>query len=935
MGHTPYTRSLRAQGAAMAGRGNVHAFLLLVLCGAGAWAQSDSCSGFEENIGDGWCDMENNNEDCMYDGGDCCRCEVDTSQDDFAWHNFFSCRDPDSDCVDPLIADYPNCIRGDIGAIGDGFCDLKNNNEDCMYDGGDCCLCPTSDADSWSDDSSSISSSFSLCVDPDGACYDKDNIAIQLNCTNGYIQGIGDGFCNLENNNAGCDYDGGDCCDCGRNRLPHYGYSSDAVFSLCIDPDETCSRSASGTSQSNCTNGLNEGIGNGRCDEENNNEGCLYDGGDCCPCTCVPGMAYECGTNGYSCLSSVVFDREGDVCPDTITSCDEDVRREWFVEDTSGARQLAEALQCTGGLFNVEWSGIVVMDRTLSISNGTVLTVSGIDANATIVGDGNVGLFSVMGATLHLQNITLSNGSATYGGAISASRSRLTFSQVSFVGNSASDGGGGALYVSDGAVLSFVGTSTFANNTAPNGGALYAAYGSSAVWGGKTSFSFNAAIAGCHGNDVPYMRITATSTGSTTTSSCEEDAIASGYGGALYLTNSSSAVWTSPSHFVYNHADIDGGAVFVAQGSSMVWAAESHFLGNNARQDGGAVFMERSSAAWTATTKFSENSAGYDGGALYVTDGSSADWIALSSFFENTAESDGGAVFASTNGTLTWGKNALFDRNLATNGGAFFFSNGAKVVWGGETHFAFNRAKLDGGAIASRALDSELTTSEYGAVSVVNDDGSFLFVQDALSFTNNTCGANGGAMALVQSLTVTFETKNITFLNNTARISGGAIFLAGTGIGVVFENVTFVGNAAQTGGAVYATGSGTAVTVNQFDQQEENPTTFIGCHFANNFAHATGGGVDSSSGLDLFLHTTFVANEARVGGGLRLAGTASVRQCYFEENISELGGGPAVSSVGFLSNVNFSEFVDNVFDCDPGTFLDFEEIDEEVSSTLL
>ena len=31
-----------------------------------------------------------------------------------------------------------------------------------------------------------------------------------------------------------------------------------------------------------------------------------YDGGDCCPCTCVDGTYYSCGVNGYNCLDPSV-----------------------------------------------------------------------------------------------------------------------------------------------------------------------------------------------------------------------------------------------------------------------------------------------------------------------------------------------------------------------------------------------------------------------------------------------------------------------------------------------------------------------------------------------------------------------------------------------------------------------------------------------------
>ena len=34
----------------------------------------------------------------------------------------------------------------------------------------------------------------------------------QIGCINGIVSYIGDGYCDDENNNAGCHFDGGDCC---------------------------------------------------------------------------------------------------------------------------------------------------------------------------------------------------------------------------------------------------------------------------------------------------------------------------------------------------------------------------------------------------------------------------------------------------------------------------------------------------------------------------------------------------------------------------------------------------------------------------------------------------------------------------------------------------------------------------------------------------
>ena len=138
------------------------------------------------------------------------------------------------------------------------------------------------------------------------------------------------------------------------------------------------------------------------------------------------------------------------------------------------------------------------------------------------------------------------------------------------------------------------------------------------------------------------------------------------------------------------------------------------------------------------------------------------------------------------------------------------------------------------------------------------------------------------------------------------------------GIGISFIEVAFVENVAQIGGGVHSTGSGTEVTTN-------NPMTFDRCKFVGNNAFATGGAIDSASGQDVFLHTSFEGNKARVGGALRLAGIASIDNCSFEENVSEFGGGPAVFNSGYMSNVTNSYFYHNIFKCGAQEFLHFNE----------
>ena len=51
-----------------------------------------------------------------------------------------------------------------------------------------------------------------------------------------------------------------------------------------------------------CTTGAVENIGNGQCDAALNVPSCGYDGGDCCPCTCVSSPEHSCADSASDCL---------------------------------------------------------------------------------------------------------------------------------------------------------------------------------------------------------------------------------------------------------------------------------------------------------------------------------------------------------------------------------------------------------------------------------------------------------------------------------------------------------------------------------------------------------------------------------------------------------------------------------------------------------
>lgn len=72
-----------------------------------------------------------------------------------------------------------------------------------------------------------------------------------------------------------------------------------------------------GAQYGNCTNGTVADIGNGRCDEANNNPHCGFDGGDCCSCTCADTLLYSCSDSDFDCVYPA--------CPEPAVTSDDEI----------------------------------------------------------------------------------------------------------------------------------------------------------------------------------------------------------------------------------------------------------------------------------------------------------------------------------------------------------------------------------------------------------------------------------------------------------------------------------------------------------------------------------------------------------------------------------------------------------------------------------
>merc|ERR1712047_27727 len=151
----------------------------------------------------------------------------------------------------PTTAAPPSTGCGSPNWVGDNFCDDENNNADCNFGGGDCC----------GDDVNTQYCSACECLEgstaaPTTAAPTTTEAPTAGGCE--FENWVGDNFCDDGNNNAECDFDGGDCC----------GTDVNTTFCSLCECNEVC--------------GNPQWEGDNFCDDENNNAGCNFDGGDCC-----------------------------------------------------------------------------------------------------------------------------------------------------------------------------------------------------------------------------------------------------------------------------------------------------------------------------------------------------------------------------------------------------------------------------------------------------------------------------------------------------------------------------------------------------------------------------------------------------------------------------------------------------------------------------
>jgi len=409
----------------------------------------------------------------------------------------------------------------------------------------------------------------------------------------------------------------------------------------------------------------------------------------------------------------------------------------------------------------------------------------------------------------------------------------------------------GADYNNSSAKLDIIGDTTFTGNEAlTSGGAIYNGAYNDANGNG----SVNVTDATFTGNKAV--------TGGAVYNSGEKDN--NGSYGKMTITNGT---------FTGNTA-INGAAIYNQGELTLVGGT----VQNNTASEEGAIVVKgiTDGAEGDARAKLtidgvtfkdnvSEGGNAGEGGALTILRGADVEITGATVFEGNTAAVAGGAI--ATYGTKTSGYNTL--TVTGTEDTRILFKENEGFSYGAVGLFSqadFTNVDFEGNA----SIATEAEQADGGGAVIVGSASKTTF--NKVSFDGNTSAAHGGAFATRVSLNAsgsrnsqvdaTLDIENAEFENNVAVTKGGAIFntfyndKAGSG-SVRVATVTFTGNEANEGGAIY--NDGNADAKGNYASMTVTDGTFTG-----NKATTLGGAVYNAENATMTLAgtSTFTGNTA-------------------------------------------------------------------------
>lgn len=375
--------------------------------------------------------------------------------------------------------------------------------------------------------------------------------------------------------------------------------------------------------------------------------------------------------------------------------------------------------------------------------------------------------------------------------------------------NGLANGGNGGGINATGATVELNDSTISDNSGASSGGGVYVSYGSLNL--NNTQISDNTARTG-----AGIALISAPLVGEEATISSNTAGIATnGTGGGISAFYNAS-VELNNSMVENNRAGARGGGIR-SDFLSPITLIDTQLSGNSAGEKGAGLYARRTATVTVTGGSVSNNSAGRYGGGIYARYGSSitlqSTIVSGNTTSENSGSRYGGGVMIKESATLT-SSDTQWSNNHSLLGGAIatrFPIEGASINISNDT-FTGNsasqgaalRLRFDGVAnIANSAFSQNTATSQGGAIA--NMSPSQTTVRDSTFFDNSA--NRGGGISNSAELTVINSTISA---NSTSNAGGG---LAHSDSHTILINTTLVGNQGFNQGGGISTSNIGSVTL--------------------------------------------------------------------------------------------------------------------------
>ena len=429
-------------------------------------------------------------------------------------------------------------------------------------------------------------------------------------------------------------------------------------------------------------------------------------------------------------------------------------------------------IKLTGGqTYDLEIDGVgndVATSGDLDINPGNLTILAVGNGTATIDANGLDRVFDVLrGATLTLENITVTGGVREFVGGGISNNGILTLTNSFVVENSGTFGGG--IYNAPSGKVTLIDSVVSGNNASSDGGGIF---------NNSQTESLATDLLG----EIDLIR----STVSNNTADQNGGGIAS-FIGIVALTDST---------VEKNLAVADGGGIAMkgtsftveSDPASSLTLTNSTISGNRASGSGGGISSESKTAVddtvTIINTTLSNNTAEVNGGGI---SNQEAKIILIDSTVvrENTAAANGGGIYSSglTSEAIVE-KSIVSDNNAGTGGGIYSGFSSNTIVY--SSSISYNKAVVDGGGLVSdTGARTDLLNSTVSGNRANNNGGGiynqpFLAAVDPLSGTIIGTASFGGTTNLHNS-TVTENIgngggiANLKFTSSNIRAASGIV----------------------------------------------------------------------------------------------------------------------------------------------------------------